>query len=66
MDFKVVEKCAIKPDTGLVVDEAGNKLSARAVIMCKTTLFVITEDEDIDYLATIRWMTHISSSLKIR
>ena len=52
MDFKVVAKCAIEQDTGLVVDEAGNKLPARAVIMCKMTPFLITEDRDIDYLAS--------------
>ena len=51
MDFKVVEKCVIEQDTDLVVDEAGNKLPARAVIMCKMTPFVITEEGDIDYLA---------------
>ena len=48
MDFKVVPKHVIKQDTGLVVDEAGNKLPARTVIMCKITPFVISEDGDID------------------
>ena len=52
MDFKVVAKCVIKQDTGLVVDETGNKLPARDVIMCKMTAFVISEDGDIDYLAS--------------
>ena len=52
MDFKVVTKCLVKQDTDLVVDEAGNKLPTRVVIMCKMTPFVITEDGDIDYLAS--------------
>ena len=52
MDFKVVAKCVIKQDTGLIVDEAGNKLPAGALIMCKITPFVITKDGDIDYLAS--------------
>ena len=54
-DFKVIAKCVIEQDTGLVVDGAGTKLPARAVIMCKMTPFVITEAGDIDYLAGRRW-----------
>ena len=52
MDFQVVAKCVIKEDTGLVVEEGGNKLQAGVVIMCKMTPFVITEDGDSDYLAS--------------
>ena len=54
MDFKVVAKCVIRQDTGLVVDEVGNKLPVRAVIMRKMTPFVITEDGDIGYLVSIK------------
>ena len=51
MDFKVVAKCVLKQGTGLVVHDAGNNLPAMAVIMCKMTPFVITEDGDTDNLA---------------
>ena len=33
------------------MDEAGNKLLAKAVIICKMTPFIFTEEGDIDYLA---------------
>ena len=49
MDLKVAAKCIIAQDTGLVVDEAGNKLPVKSVILCKMTPFIITEEGDIDY-----------------
>ena len=49
MDLKVAAKCAIKQDTGLVVDETSNKLPAKYLLLCKMTPFFITEDGDIDY-----------------
>ena len=49
MDFKVSARCAIEQDTGLVVDETGNKLPAKSVVLCKITPFIITEDGDIHY-----------------
>ena len=52
MELKVAAKCIVNQDTGLVVYEAGNKLQVRAVIMCKMTPFIITEDGDINYLAS--------------
>ena len=51
IDLKAATKCAIKKDTGLVVDEASNRLPAKAVKICKVTPFIITEERDIDYLA---------------
>ena len=44
MDFKAVGKCFIEQESGLVIDEAGNKLPAKTVMFCKTTPFVITEE----------------------
>ena len=44
MDLKVVAKCVIEQDTGLIVDEAGNKLLAKDVIICKMTPFTIMEE----------------------
>ena len=52
MDLKVAAKCVIKQDTGLVVDEAGNKLPVKAVIICKMSPFIIIEEADIEYLAS--------------
>ena len=49
MDLEVAAKCTIKQDTGLVVDETGNKLPAKSMVLCKMTLFIITEEGDIDY-----------------
>ena len=40
--------CFIKQESGLIIDEAGNKLPMKSVIFCKMTPFVITEEEDID------------------
>ena len=41
MDLKVAAKCIIEQDTGIVVVEAGNKLPARAVILCKNDSILI-------------------------
>ena len=49
MDLKVAAKCIFEQDTGLVVDEAGNKLTAKSVMLCKMTPSIITEEGDIDY-----------------
>ena len=49
IDLKVAAKCVIKQETSLVVDEAGNKLPGKAVMMHKLTPFVITEKGNIDY-----------------
>ena len=49
MYLKVAAKCVVKQDTGLVVDEVGNKLPAKSVMFCKMTPFIITEEGDIDY-----------------
>ena len=48
MDLKVVGKCFIKQESGLVIDEAGNKLLAKSVMFCKMTPFVIIEEGNIN------------------
>ena len=48
MDFKVTGKCFIKQESGLVIDEAGNKLPAKSLMFCKMTPFGITEEGDIN------------------
>ena len=49
MDLKVAAKCTIKQDTGLVVDETGNILPAKFVVLCEIPPFIIIEEGDIDY-----------------
>ena len=48
MDLKVTGKSFIKQESGLVIDEVGNKLSEKSVVFCKMTSFVITEEGDIN------------------
>ena len=57
MDLKVAAKCVVKQDMDLIVDEGDNKLPVKAVIVCKMTPIVITEEGDIDYLAGGRMET---------
>ena len=49
MENTIVAQCIVEQDTGLVLDMVGNRLLVGSVIMCKLTVFVITEDGDIDY-----------------
>ena len=46
---KVAAKCFIKQETRFLVDEAGNKLQAKSVVMFQITLFVISAEGDIDH-----------------
>ena len=50
MESIIAAQCIVEQDTGLVLDMAGNTLSAGSVIMCKLTSFVIMEDGDIDHI----------------
>ena len=45
MDLKVTGKYFVKQKSGLVSDEAGNKLLAKSVMFCKMTPFIITEGD---------------------
>ena len=47
MDLKVTGKCFVKQESGLVIDEAGNKLPVKSVKLCKMTPFIIIEEGDI-------------------
>ena len=51
MASKVSAKCFTKQETGFLVDEAGNKLQAKLVMMCQMTPFVITEEGNINHFA---------------
>ena len=46
MDHKVTGKCFVKQESGLVNDDAGNKLPVKSVMFFKMPPFVITEEED--------------------
>ena len=50
MERTISAQCIVEQYTGLVLDIAGNKLSAGSVIMCKLIAFVITENGNIDYV----------------
>ena len=46
---KFSAKCFIEQETGFLVDEAGNKLQPKSMVMCQMTLFVITTEGDISH-----------------
>ena len=48
MDLKVLGKCFVKQGSGMVIDKAGNKLLAQAILFCKMTPFLVTEAGNID------------------
>ena len=48
MDLEVTGKCFVEQESGLIIDEAGNKLPVKAVMFCKMTPFAITEEGDVD------------------
>ena len=47
MDLKGKGKCFVKQGSGMVVDEAGNKLPAKSILFSKMTPLIITEDGNI-------------------
>ena len=51
MDFKVAGKCFVEQESGLVVHASGNKVTAKSVLFCRMTPFIITKEGDIDNFA---------------
>ena len=51
MAYQVAAKCSMEQETGFLVDEAGNKLQGKSVVMCQMTPFVITKEGNVDYFA---------------
>ena len=47
MGIKATGRCFVKQESGLVVDEAGNKLPAKSVTFSRMTLFIIIKEGDI-------------------
>ena len=41
----------MEQETGSLVDEMGNKLQVKSVVMCQSTPYVVTEEGDIDHFA---------------
>ena len=41
MDLKVTGMCFIEQGSGLVMDEAGNKLPAKSALFCKVMPFIM-------------------------
>ena len=50
MDSSITAQCFVERETSLILDMAGNRLPGGSVIMCKLTPFVITKDDDINYV----------------
>ena len=44
MAAQVAATSFTEQETGFLVDEAGNKLQAKSVVMCQMTLFIITAE----------------------
>ena len=51
MASQVAAKLSEEQETGFLVDETGNKLQAKSMVMCQMTPFVITKEGDIDHFA---------------
>ena len=51
MASKVSAQCFIQQETGFLIDESGNKLQAKSVVMCQSIPYMITKEGDIDHFA---------------
>ena len=51
MASQVAAKSSMEQETGFLVDEAGNNLHAKSVVMCQMTPFVISEEDAINHFA---------------
>ena len=49
MASQVTAQCFLEQETGFLVDETGNKLQAKSMVMHKSTPYVVTEEGDIDH-----------------
>ena len=54
MASKVSVQCFIQQETGFPIDESGNKLHAKSMVMCKSIPYVITEEGDINHFVGSR------------
>ena len=51
MASQVTAQCLTEQETGFLVDEMGNKLQAKSMVMCQSTPYMVTEEGDIDHFA---------------
>ena len=51
MASQVEAQCFMEQETGFLVDETGNKLQEKSVVMYQRTPYVVTEDGDINHFA---------------
>ena len=51
MASQVAAKHFMEQETGFLVDEAGNKIQAKSVVICQMTPFVITKEGNINHFA---------------
>ena len=49
MEYQAAGKCFMEQETGLLIDEAGSKLQAKSLVMCRMTPFVVTKEGDINH-----------------
>ena len=41
----------MEQESGFLVDEMGNKLQAKSMVMCQSTPYMVTEEGDINHFA---------------
>ena len=49
MASRVSAQCSVQQKTGFLIDETGNKLQAKSVVMCQSTPFVVMEEGNINH-----------------
>ena len=51
MVSQVTAPCFVEQETGFLVDEMGNKLQAKSVVLCQSTPYEVTEEGNISHFA---------------
>ena len=51
MTSQVSTQCFVQQETGFLIDETGNKLQAKSIMMCKSTPYMVTEEGNFDHFA---------------
>ena len=49
MEYQVACMCFMEQETGLLIDETGNKFKAKSLVMCQMTPIAITKEDDINH-----------------
>ena len=48
---QVASQCFAEQETGSLVNEMGNKLQAKSMVMCQSTPYMVTDEGNIDHFA---------------